>query len=406
MASESGILIKDGRSLELLSEVDTVIFDKTGTLTEDVPTVGQIYAHAISEDDVLTLAAAAEYKQTHPIALAIRRQAKKRNLNLPLIDKTEVELGYGVKVRLVPREGDKERAIEGQFIRVGSGRFMELSQIAIPADYEKIEADCHATGHSLVYVALNDQLAGAIELCPTIRSEAKQITSALREQGIEMAIISGDTIRPTKKLAESLGIERYFAQVLPQDKASYVAQLQEEGKSVCFIGDGINDSIALKQANVSISLRGASSAATDTAGIILMDGTLNNLVALLDLAKELDQNLTSNTVLSILPGMICVGGVFFLHFGLVASIVVYNMGLAASVLNALLPLIKHQRDKHSLVPTSPIKRTHELTNLNGNRSAELTPKPYLILIPNDTNSFFSNLQLSSSKMARRCSPAA
>ena len=158
-----------------------------------------------------------------------------------------------------------------------------------------------------------------------------------------MAIISGDTIGPTKKLAESLGIERYFAQVLPQDKASLVAQLQEEGKSVCFIGDGINDSIALKKANVSISLRGASTAATDTAGIILMDGTLNNLVALLDLSKELDQNLTSNTVLSILPGMICIGGVFFFHFGLVSSIIVFNMGLAASVANALLPLMKHQR---------------------------------------------------------------
>ena len=223
MGSENGILIKDGRSLELLSEVDTVIFDKTGTLTEDVPTVGQLDAHAISEDDLLTLAAAAEHKQTHPIALAIRREAKKRNLNLPPIDNTEVELGYGVKVRLSESEHDEERAIEGQLVRVGSGRFMELSQIGIPADYSKIEAECHAAGHSLVYVALDNQLAGAIELRPTIRPEAKQITSALRERGIEMAIISGDTIGPTKKLAESLGIERYFAQVLPQDKASLVA---------------------------------------------------------------------------------------------------------------------------------------------------------------------------------------
>ena len=345
MASENGILIKDGRSLELLSEVDTVIFDKTGTLTEDVPTVGQIYSHAVGEHDVLTLAAAAEHKQTHPIALAIRREAKKRDLTLPPIDNTEVEIGYGVKVRLSEGSEDEERAIEGPLVRVGSRRFMQLSQIAIPADYDKIEEDCHAAGHSLVYVALDHQLAGAIELRPTIRPEAKQITSALQERGLEMAIISGDTIGPTKKLAESLGIERYFAQVLPQDKASLVAQLQEEGKSVCFIGDGINDSIALKKANVSISLRGASTAATDTAGIILMDGTLNKLVPLLELAKELDHNLTSNTVMSILPGIICIGGVFFFHFGLVSSIVVFNIGLAASVSNALLPLMKHNRKK-------------------------------------------------------------
>ena len=366
MASENGILIKDGRSLELLSEVDTVVFDKTGTLTEDVPTVGQIYAHAVGEDDVLTLAAAAEHKQTHPIALAIRREAKKRDLNLPPIDKTEVEIGYGVKVKLSETEDKQKRAIGGQLIRIGSRRFMDLSQISIPAEYEKIEADCHAAGHSLVYVALDNQLAGAIQLHPTIRPEAQQITSALRERGIEMVIISGDTLGPTKKLAESLGIERYFAQVLPQDKANLVAQLQEEPskddkaipgqrsrKSVCFIGDGINDSIALKKANVSISLRGASSAATDTAGIILMDGTLNNLVTLLDLSKELDRNLTSNTVLSVLPGLICVGGVFFFHFGLISSIIVFNMGLAASVSNALLPLMKHQRKKARL-PVKPL----------------------------------------------------
>ncbi len=115
-------------------------------------------------------------------------------------------------------------------------------------------------------------MIGAIELHPTIRPEAKEIIRELQERNISIYIISGDHKKPTKKLAEALGIEHYFAEVLPQDKASLLSQLQDEGKSVCFVGDGINDSIALKQANVSISLRGASTIATDTAGIILMDG--------------------------------------------------------------------------------------------------------------------------------------
>jgi len=159
-----------------------------------------------------------------------------------------------------------------QVIRVGSGRFMEMCDISIPVTYQKIEETCHAEGYSLIYVAIDNQLAGAIELVPTIRPEAQEITRELRKRHISTYIISGDHEAPTQKLAETLGIDHFFAEVLPQDKANLIEQLQNKGKSVCFIGDGINDSIALKTAHVGISMRGASTIATDTAGIILMDG--------------------------------------------------------------------------------------------------------------------------------------
>ncbi len=339
MASQNGILIKDGRSLELLSEVDTFIFDKTGTLTQNEPHVGTIYTcDGSSENELLSYAVAAEDKQTHPIALAILKEADNRKLNVPPIGEAKVELGYGIKVRSIASdEGD------GQLIRVGSGRFMVMESIILPNEYQQIEENAHENGHSLVYVAIDDQLGGAIELVPTIRPEAKQIINDLQQRKIQVVIISGDHEQPTKKLALELGIDHYFAETLPQNKADIVEQLQNEGKSVCFVGDGINDSIALKKANVSISLRGASTAATDTASIILMDESLKQIVPLLNLASDLEANLSNSVILTVVPGIICAGGVFFFHLGLVSSIIWCNVALVGSLSNAMLPLIKPKK---------------------------------------------------------------
>ena len=335
IASDNGILVKDGRALELLSEVDTIVFDKTGTLTQEVPTVAKVYSNGYLENERLTYAAAAEYKQTHPIALAIQQEAVRRGLNPPPINDAKYEVGYGLKVK-----------VEEQLIRVGSERFMEMEGIAIPSNIKKKQEDGHEKGYSLVYIAIDNQLGGAIELRPTIRPEVKRIISQLTKRQKSLYIISGDHEKPTKKLAEELGIDHYFAQVLPQNKATLIEELQKEGKSVCFIGDGINDSIALKKANVSISLRGASTAATDTASIILMDGSLKELVALLDIAQNLDANLKTTTIMTVIPGVVCIGGVFFLHFGIVSAVMLFNIGLVASILNAMWPLIMHEKENH------------------------------------------------------------
>ena len=339
MASQNGILIKDGRSLELLSEVDTFVFDKTGTLTLNEPHVGSIHTcYGSDENELLTYAAAAEHKQTHPLALAIQQEADNRQLKVPALAEAKVELGYGLKVRILASEEGG-----GQLIRVGSSRFMAMEGIAIPNEYQQIEEQAHENGHSLVYVAIDDRLGGAIELMPTIRPEARQIINELHRRKIQVVIISGDHEKPTQKLALELGIDHYFAETLPQNKAQIIEQLQSEGKSVCFVGDGINDSIALKQANVSISLRGASTVATDTAAIILMDESLKQLVPLLNLASDLDSNLSNSVILTVVPGIICAGGVFFFHLGLVSSIIWCNVALVASMSNAMLPVLKAKR---------------------------------------------------------------
>lgn len=339
IASREGILIKDGRALELLSEVDTIVFDKTGTLTLDTPHVGQVHTYAaFDEEQLLTYAAAAEYKQTHPIARAILQAAKERGLSVPPIEEAKYEVGYGLKVQF-----------EGIVIWLGSKRFIEMSGIGIPSELQKVESSCNEQGYSLVYVALDGQLAGAIELHPTIRPEAKEIITALRKRNLDLYIISGDHEKPTKKLAQEVGIEHYFAETLPENKADLIEQLQQEGKAVCFVGDGINDSIALKKANVSISLQGASTIAIDTAQIILMDSSLNQLDYLLDLAQRVDNNMKKNLLSTIVPGAICIGGAFFLHFGILSAIAFYNVGLVTGVANAMSPMIKYQRQQSKAI---------------------------------------------------------
>lgn len=333
IASQQGILIKDGRSLELLNQIDTVVFDKTGTLTLEEPTVGTIHTYnGASEDNILRYAAAAEDKQTHPIAKAILTAAKQRKLKWPKTLNAKYEIGYGIQVDLPDR-----------VIRVGSHKFMALEGIIIPPEMSQVQENCHEQGHSCVCVAFDDQLVGAIELVATIRPEAKQVINRLRQRNISMYIISGDHEQPTKKLAQALGIEHYFANTLPENKASLVERLRKDGRSICFVGDGINDTIALKKANVSVSLSGATTIATDTAQVVLMDGTLKQLEHMFDLAQDFNANMRDNLIISTIPTAIGLGGVFLLHWGVFTVAMLSQGTLFVGISNTMLPLLKRQR---------------------------------------------------------------
>lgn len=341
IASSHGILVKDGRALEELRIVDIVVFDKTGTLTQEQPFVAAVHPCAgYRTDEVLRCAATAEFRQTHPIAQAILHEARTRNLPTLGVEHAIYEIGYGIKVIL-----------EDMQIQVGSKRFMETMRIEMPAAIQTIQTECHEKGVSLVYVAINGALAGAIELHPTIRPEVPQIVNDLKQRGMQIAILSGDHVQPTVRLAQELGIERYFADTLPQQKAAVISRLQKEGHSVCFVGDGINDAIALKQANVSVSLRGATTIATDTAQIVLLDGHLQRLPEMFDLTRALDRNMRTLLSLSIVPGVITIGGVYLLNFGILSAVLLYNAGLLASIGVAMWPAISpHWKTPAALPP--------------------------------------------------------
>jgi len=331
VCAHKGILVKDGRALEQMNAIDTVLFDKTGTLTRERPEVGRIIAaDGLSRERVLRLAAAAERKFHHPIALAILHHAQELGLELPPHDDTQYKVGYGITVQ-----------VEGQTVRVGSKRFMELEKVAIPGAVRGAIEEAHRDGSTMVLVSVDGRLGGAIELQAAVRPEARSIVRGLRSRGIKhIAIISGDHDAPTRKLAEWLEMDRYFAQVLPADKADIVERLQKEGRKVCFVGDGINDSIALKKADVSISLRGASTIATDTAQVVFLEGGLSKLCELRDIAHDLDRNVSRSWSMIVAPNVSNVIGVFTMGFGIMASVLTNNVSALAALANGLLPLRK------------------------------------------------------------------
>lgn len=325
-ALQQGILIKDGRVLDVFSQIDTVVFDKTGTLTKEQPHVGCIYScSAYTEQEILSYATAAEYKQTHPIAMAILQAAKREQLVIPSVDDSDYKVGYGLTVKL-------DNAL---IIRVGSIRFMQMEGIHIPEVINKTQTAAHDQGFSLMMVGINDELAGAIELRSTVRPEAKEVVDQLKAMNKAVYIISGDNEIPTKRLADELGISHYFAETLPEDKASLITQLQDEGRCVCYMGDGINDSIALKKAQVSISLRGASTIATDTAQVVFMDNSISQLIPLFALAEKFDTGMKTVLVTTMIPSVVTITGVFFWHFGIIQSIILNQTGFAAGLLNVL-----------------------------------------------------------------------
>lgn len=330
--SRQNILIKDGRVFESLRKVDTIIFDKTGTLTLEQPTLIAVQAlDGFDERTVLRCAAAAEYRQVHPIAKAILSKAQSEYIDMPEPDSANYELGFGIKV-----------SFEKQIIRVGSVKYMQREGIEIPIQAHTILQQTESDGHSLIYVSIDTQLAGMLELRPTIRPEIATIIEYMKKRGMKLYIMSGDNESATRRMATMLNFDHYFAEVLPETKADLVKELCNEGRFVCFIGDGINDTIALKTAQVSISLKGASTAATDTAQIIFMDCTLNKLEQLFQFSDEFEDVMKRNFAISVVPGIITIGGVYVFSIGIGAGMVISYLGLGVGMGNVLWPLVQHQ----------------------------------------------------------------
>ncbi|MFM8444547.1 MAG: heavy metal translocating P-type ATPase [Methylococcus sp.] len=343
-AMRRGILVKDGRSFERLADVDTVVFDKTGTLTQDRPVVEQVHVLGErDEDEVLTLAASAEAHQCHPVAEAIRDLARARGLDWPDSQDPCCELGFGIRARC-----------RDMTVLVGSSRFLSAQGIDIPAAAEAIREQSEGLGHSLVFVAVDGRLEGLLELHSVPRPEAAATVQALQARGLDVCLISGDREAPTRRLAESLGIRRYRAEALPADKFEYVDGLVGAGRTVCFVGDGINDLPAMRRASIAISIGGATTAAVSAAEVVLLDKTLAQLAPLFGLAEELRGNLHRSAQVTLGPGLVCAAGVLLFHWGILATLVAYNAALVAGLTNAMLPALKEgtERRTASFSPSS------------------------------------------------------
>lgn len=320
--TKKGILIKDGRILEELANIDIILFDKTGTLTETYPEVVSIICCAErNEDNLLILAAAAEQRQEHPIAKAIINKAKENGLSLPQVTDSYYDLGKGVTVE-----------IDGQDVKVGSLRFIQeaTGNKTLPIALES--AMQAAIGHTFILIAVDGKLQGALELHPRLRSEVPQLINQLQQRNFkQLAIVSGDQQTVTERLAQQLKLDRAYGEVLPEGKAGLIKQLQAQGHHVCFIGDGLNDAIAMKQANVSVCLSSASGISNEVAQVIMLNDTLAPFDQLFDMATDLEKGLKKNMSIWVVFGVSNALAVPLLGFGVVQSSLLYGAAFATGL---------------------------------------------------------------------------
>ena len=275
LGARRGILIKNGEALERGKKIDVVVFDKTGTLTEGKPKVVDVIACKAhpNADEVLALAASVERLSEHPLAHAVVLAARDKNLPLKEVRHFVNLAGKGVRGK-----------IGNVAVMVGSVRLLLEYGIPVTHYLERVEKH-EAEAKTVVAVAHDHELVGMIAVADTVKEDAKEAIERLRVQGIETAMITGDNRATAEALAEQVGIDMVFAEVLPQQKAEHVRRLQEEGKRVAFVGDGINDAPALVQADLGIAIGTGTDIAIEAGNIVLVKGRPLKVIEALALSR-------------------------------------------------------------------------------------------------------------------------
>lgn len=274
-AARHGILIKGGAYLEKLARVSTVIFDKTGTLTRGVPEVTDVLVHdALSEREAATLAAAAAARQTHPVSQAVIRLAATLGLDVPERDGSSYFVGKGI-----------ESQVRGRTVQLGSQRFLAERGITSRLGVEPRSA-LDSEAKSLLFLAVDGAHAATLAYRDEIRPESRALICELRARGVsDIVMLTGDGHAVAQHVARELGITRFFAEMLPEDKAEMAQRLRREGRVVAVVGDGINDSPALSYADIGVSVCAGAEIARETAGIVLMTSDLHKLVEAIDISR-------------------------------------------------------------------------------------------------------------------------
>ena len=288
--AENGILIKGGEYLERAQKIDTVVFDKTGTLTKGEPSVTDIVAVSDSkygENEVLRLSAVAEKHSEHPLASAILTKAKERFGEEKLSDPDSFESISGQGVRV---------SYGGDTLLLGNSRLLESKGVGIDGGTQTTLDELRADGKTAMILAVNNRIAGVVAVADTVKESALEAIRALRKMKIDVVMLTGDNKLTAQAIARQLGIERYFAEVLPVEKFHVVKQLQSEGRVVAMVGDGINDAPAIAQSDVGIAIGSGSDIAIETGGLILMRDDLRDVVAGIQLSRKTMTKIKENLV--------------------------------------------------------------------------------------------------------------
>jgi Cu2+-exporting ATPase len=292
IGASNGILIRDRLALEKLHDIDTVIFDKTGTLTAGRFGVVVIQtATTLSEDEALALAAAVEGDSEHTIAQGIRISAEERKLTLPHLDSFEALKGQGAVAQ-----------DESHKYYIGGSRLLEMLKLSLPESLANFENEANSKGESVVHLIRTSRDERQAEVLATyalddvIRPESQEALNRLHDMGLQVVMLTGDSQAVAKSVASQLGIDTYFAQILPDEKEAKVRELQAQGKKVAMVGDGVNDAPALTRADVGIAIGSGTDVAIESAGIILVQSNPLDVVKAIALSKASYRKMIQNLI--------------------------------------------------------------------------------------------------------------
>jgi Cu+-exporting ATPase len=281
--AENGVLIKSGAALEMAYKVNTIIFDKTGTITEGKPVVTDIVMLSnYSQDYLLQIAASAEKGSEHPLGDAIVKGAQAKGLEMLSIESFEAIPGHGIEVR-----------IDGQHLLLGNRKLMVKHNVSL-LESVSISDDLADEGKTPMFIAIDGKMAGIIAVADIVKKSSSNAIKKLKQMGIEVAMITGDNRKTADAIARQVGITTVLAEVLPQDKSFEVKKLQEAGRIVAMVGDGINDAPALAQSDIGIAIGSGTDVAMESADIVLMRSDLMDVPTALKLSKSTIRNIKEN----------------------------------------------------------------------------------------------------------------
>jgi heavy metal translocating P-type ATPase len=320
-AAERGFLMRSGEAFHVFKDVKKVVLDKTGTITRGEPSVAEVVAlDGYDEAEALSLAAAAESPSEHPLARAVVEAAEERSLEIPPVRDFDTTPGKGVRAE-----------VEGLSLAVGSPRFVEDEGADLSPLRERIE-DLQGAGNTVVVLAVGGEAAALVTLADRVKDDARKTIASLKKAGLSPVMLTGDNERTARAVAERVGISEYRAEVLPEDKARVVREMQEEGFRVAMVGDGINDAPALMQSDLGIAIGAGTDVAVDAADIVVTGEKLSTLVEARDLAGRSYRLTFTNVALALTFNGV---GVMAAVSGLVAPVWAM-LAMAASVSLVLL----------------------------------------------------------------------
>ncbi|MGL5718372.1 MAG: copper-translocating P-type ATPase, partial [Paraclostridium sp.] len=280
--AENGILIKGGEALESAHKIDTIIFDKTGTITEGKPVVTDIVTNNIDEKELLQIAASAEKGSEHPLGEAIVKKGEEEKLEILKVSKFNAITGHGIEV-----------SIDNKEVLLGNKKLMKDRNIAL----ENLEASSDklaSEGKTPMYIAIDGNIAGIIAVADVVKASSKKAIEKLHDMGIKVAMVTGDNKKTANAIAKEVGIDIVLAEVLPEDKSNEVKKLQDEGRFVAMVGDGINDAPALAKSDIGIAIGSGTDVAMESADIVLMKSDLMDVPTAIKLSKETIKNIKQN----------------------------------------------------------------------------------------------------------------